>query len=110
MGKANDKKVVRKARNLLCDSLSNLLESHRERRFTYSQKATPLSRRLFCRRNQLAESQVSHIETGRFLDISFDQLRIYLVTTYGRNNKEFATSFHKVYEGLKEIDSLLTML
>jgi hypothetical protein len=50
MAKGNDKKVVKQARELLLGTIGNLLESHRERRFAYSQRAKPLPRRLFCRR------------------------------------------------------------
>ena len=110
MGKANDKKVVKGTRDLLLRSVGNLLESHRERKFTYSQRATALPRRLFCRRNRLNESTVTHIETGRFLGLNFNQLRIYLATTYGRNDLTFTNSCRKVYDGLKELDALLKML
>jgi hypothetical protein len=110
MGKANDKKVVKETRDLLLRSMGNLLESHRERRFTYAQRATPLPRRLFCNRNRLVEPTVSHIETGRFLGLRFEQLRLYLATTYGRNDVTFLNSFRKVYQGLKELDALLRML
>jgi hypothetical protein len=110
MGKANDKKVVKETRDLLLRSMGNLLESHRERKFTYSQKATPLPRRLFCTRNHLVEPTVSHIETGRFLRLNLSQLRLYLATTYGRNDVPFLNSLKKVYDGLKEMDNLLSML
>lgn len=110
MGKANDKKVVKETRDLLLRSIGNLLESHRERKFAYAQRPTPLPRRLFCRRNNLVGSTVSHIETGRFLGLNFNQLRIYLATIYGRHDIAFANSFKKVYDGLKEMDNLLTML
>ncbi len=53
MAKGNDKKVVKQARELLLGTIGNLLESHRERRFAYSQRAKPLPRRLFCRRQIL---------------------------------------------------------
>ena len=110
MGKANDKKVVKGTRDLLLRSMGNLLESHRERRFTYSQRPTPLPRRLFCKRKRLVEATVSHIETGRFLGLRFDQLRLYLATTYGRNDAPFLNSLRRVYDGLKELDNLLKML
>lgn len=110
MGKANDKKVVKDARDLLLRSIGNLFESHRERRFAYAQRPTPLPRRLFCRRNTLVEPTVSHIETGRFLGLRFNQLRVYLATIYGRNDIAFSNSSRKVYEGLKEMDNFLGML
>lgn len=110
MGKGNDKKVVREARHVLLGSLGNLLESDRERKFTYSQKAKPLPRRLFCTRNHLQEANVTFIETGRFLEINVSHLRTYLATTYGVSNAAFATSVKKVYDGLKELDKLLKKL
>jgi len=110
MGKANDKKVVKETRDLLLRTMGNLLESHRERKFTYSQKSTPLPRLLFCKRNSLVEPTISHIETGRFLGLKFDQLRLYLATTYGRKDPAFSNCFRKVYEGLRELDVLLKML
>ena len=110
MGKANDKKVAREARALLLRTIGNLLESHRERRFTYSTKAKPLTRKLFCNKNNLQEGTVACIETGRFLDFTFPQLRLYLATTYGRDDEKFKTSAKKVYDGVKELDNFLTML
>jgi hypothetical protein len=110
MAKGNDKKVVKEARALLLSTLGNLLESHRERRFTYSQKAKPLPRRLFCTRNHLDPAIVSFIETGRFLSLNFSHLRNYLATTYGRSDTDFTTSTRKVYDGLKELEELLKEL
>jgi hypothetical protein len=110
MGKANDKKVVKEARNLLLRAIGNLLESHRERKFTYAQRRGQLPRRLFCKRNNLVEPTVSHIETGRFLALDFNQLRLYLATVYGRNDQAFVTTTRKVYDGLKELDDLIGML
>jgi len=110
MAKANDKKVVKETRNLLLSAMGNLLESHRERKFTYAQRSTPLPRRVFCRRFRLIEATVSHIETGRFLNLDFNQLRMYLAATHGRTDVNFLNSFRKVYEGIKEIDDLLRML
>jgi hypothetical protein len=110
MGKGNDKKVVKQTKDLLLRTLGNLMESHRERRFTYAQRATPLPRRLFCKRNNMVEPTVAHIETGRFLGLRFDQLRLYLATTYGRNDTPFLDSVRKVYDGLKELDALLKKL
>ena len=110
MAKANDKKVVKGSRDLLLRTIGNLLESHRERRFTYAQQPRSLPRRLFCRRNNLVEPTVSHIETGRFLGLDFGQLRLYLATTYGRNDVPFLNSARKVYDGLKELDNFLRML
>ena len=96
MGKANDKKVVKDSRDLLLRTIGNLLISHRERRFTYANRAEPLTRRLFCRRNNLVEPTVTHIETGRFLELDFGQLRRYLATTYGRNDTAFVSSTRRV--------------
>lgn len=111
MAKGNDKKVVKQTRDLLLRTIGNLLESHRERKFTYAQRARPLPRRLFCSRNQnMVESTVSHIETGRFLGLDFGQLRLYLATVYGRNDQAFVNSIKKVYDGLKELDALLKVL
>ena len=110
MAKGNDKKVVRQARELLLGTLGNLLESHRERKFTYAQRAKPLPRRLFCTRNHLNESNVAFIETGRFLKLNFSHLRQYLATTYGRNDADFTASVKKVYDGLKELDEVLKEL
>jgi hypothetical protein len=111
MAKGNDKKVAKLARDLLLRTLGNLLESYRERKFTYAQRARPLPRRLFCRRTgSMVESTVAHIETGRFLSLDFAQLRRYLATTHGRNDQAFVTSARRVYDGLKEVDGFLKML
>jgi hypothetical protein len=110
MAKANDKKVVKQAGQLLLVALGNLLESHRERRFTYAQRARPLPRRLFCNRNHLDQANVTFIETGRFLSLNFSHLRQYLATTYGRNDAGFTDSVKKVYDGLKELDRVLREL
>ncbi|SRR6266478_5702688 len=108
MAKANDKKVVTQARQLVLDTLGNLLESHRERKFTKGGK--PLSRAQFCHDKNLNKSNVSHIETGRVLGLGFPQLRLYLAATHARNDGKFFNSAKKVYDGLKELDNLLTML
>ncbi len=110
MAKGNDKKVVKQARELLLGTIGNLLESHRERRFAYSQRAKPLPRRLFCRRQNLDPAIVSFIETGRFLSLNFSHLRNYLATIYGRNDAEFTTSARKVYDGLKELEKFMKQL
>ncbi len=110
MGKANDKKVVKETRDLLLRSMGNLFESHRERSFRYAQKVTPLPRRLFCRRKGLDEGSVSFIETGRFLRLKLNRIRMYFAVTYGKSDVSFLNSFGKVYEGLKEIDNLLNEL
>jgi hypothetical protein len=81
IGKGNDKKVVKEAHKLLLSAMGNLLESHRERRFRQGQQAQ--SRATFCGQNNLVESTVAHIETGRFLGLTFPQLRHYLAVTYG---------------------------
>jgi hypothetical protein len=110
MAKANDKKVVKQAHQLLLITLGNLLESHRERKFTYAQRAKPLPRRLFCGRYHLDQNIVGFIETGRFLSLTFPHLRNYLATIYERNDVAFATSAKKVYDGLKELEQLLKVL
>lgn len=109
MAKGNDKKVVRGTRNLLVDALGNLFESHRERKFR-SAHGGPLSRAQFCQNNNLNESTVGHIETGRVLGLGFPQLRHYLATTHGRSDSRFSNSAKKVYDGLKELDNFLRML
>lgn len=108
MAKANDKKVVRQAHNLLLSAVGNLLESHRERRFRHAGRAQ--SRAAFCAQHHLGASTVAHIETGRFLSLTFPQLRHYLAVTYGRHDGAFATSAKKVYDGLKEMNRLLERL
>jgi hypothetical protein len=108
MAKANDKKVVRHAHSLLLSTIGNLLESHRERRFRHAGKAQ--SRAVFCAQHGLVQGNVAFIETGRFLSMTFPQLRHYLAVTYGSNDAAFATSAKKVYDGLKEMDRLLQRL
>ncbi len=108
MAKANDKKVVREAHKLLLSAIGNLLESHRERRFRHAGQAQ--SRATFCAQHQLVESTVAHIETGRFLGLTFPQLRHYLAVAYATNNPAFAGSAKKVYEGLREMDNFLQRL
>jgi hypothetical protein len=110
MAKANDKKVVKQARELLLMALGNLLESHRERKFTYASRPRPFSRKKFCSQNNLNASTVAFIETGRFLSLKFSQLRTYLATIYGHNDADFAASMKKVYDGLKELDKVLSEL
>lgn len=110
MAKGNDKKVVKQARKLLVDTLGNLLESHRERKFRSPQGGQALSRAQFCQGRNLNESTVAHIETGRVLGLSFPRLRQYLAATHGRSDSKFSNSAKKVYDGLKELDSLLRML
>lgn len=109
MAKGNDKKVVKQTRELLLSTLGNLLESHRERRFK-SSSGTPLSRGTFCQANNLNESNVAFIETGRVVELGFNQLRRYLATTYGRSDVRFTTSARKVYDGLKELEKFLKEL
>jgi hypothetical protein len=110
MGKGNDKKVVKQARKTLLDTMGNLFESHRERKFKSTQGA-PLSRAQFCQKKpDLQESNVAFIETGRFLSLDVAKLRIYLATTHGKGGTKFATSVKKVYDGLKELDQLLKQL
>lgn len=106
--------MTRKSSNtratLFLIAFGNLPESHRERRFTYAQRATPLPRRVFCDRNNLVAATVAHIETGRFLGLNISQMRLYLATTHGLNDAAFLASLKKVYDGLKEIDALLKKL
>ena len=108
MAKGNDKKVVRHTRDLLVTTMSNLLESHRERQYRQGKNAK--SRAAFCADHHLVESTVAHIETGRFLDLNFSQLRTYLAAIYGRHDAAFTASARKVYDGLKELDALLEEL
>lgn len=107
MGVANNKKVIKETRNALVSTISNLFESTRERKFTYSQSAKPLPRKLYCRRNNMNAGTVSHIETGRFLTLSLPQIRIYLASIRGKDERRFLGEFAKVYEGLKAIDKVL---
>ena len=103
MAKGNDKKVVRQTRELLLAMLGNLLESHRERKFKGS-------RDQFCQSNNLKQSTVAFIETGRFLALDLAQLCRYLAVTYARSDTKFITSVKKVYDGLKEMDNLMRVL
>lgn len=107
MGKANNKKVIKDALSVLMSSLSNLLESQRERTFKYKTKGNKKSRKTFCNAFELNESTVAHIETGRMLGLSFDQIRVYLAALKGKDDKQFLDKFRKVYDGLKGIDDLL---
>lgn len=107
MGVANDKKVIKEAKNVLVSSISNLFESTRERKYTYSQRAKPLSRKVYCRRNKMNAGTVSHIETGRFLNLSLPQLRVYLASIRGRDDSTFLDEFGKIHAGLKAIDKVL---
>jgi hypothetical protein len=108
MAKGNDKKVVKHARETLLSAMGNLLESHRERRFRQAGKAQP--RAAFCAQNGLMNATVAHIETGRFLGLTFAQLRHYLAVTHGKNSQAFVTSARTVYDGLKEMERLLREL
>jgi len=110
MGKANDKKVIREARDLLVVALSNLLESERERRYAYKSKPGPKSRKTFCNSFRLNESTIAWIETGRILGLKFNQLRPYFAALRKKDDTQFLQSFRKVYDGLKEIDTVLTDL
>ncbi len=102
MGKANDKKVVKQAKETLVLALSNLLESARERKYQ--------TRAGFVAQFGQNKSTVTNIETGRFLNHDFAQIRIYLGALTAKSNTKMATSFKKVYDGLKEIDELLKQL
>ncbi len=110
MAKGNDKKVVKQAHKTLLDTIGNLLESHRERKFK-SASGSPLSRAQFCQAHtSLNESTVAFIETGRFLDLDVKNLRLYLATTHGKSGTAFSNSLKKVYDGLKELGPLLREL
>lgn len=110
MGKANDKKVIREAADLVAVAMGNLLESERERKYAHKTKPGPKRRRTFCNKFGLSESSVAWIETGRFLQLKFDQLRPYLAALRGQDDKKLLGSFRKVYDGLKEVDVLLKQL
>jgi len=111
MGKANDKKVIRGARDLLVVALGNLLESERERKYPYKTKpGKPLSRKTFCSKFELEESTIAWIETGRFLELKSNQLRRYFAVVRKKDDTKFLESFQKVYDGLKGIDTVLTDL
>ncbi|MRR59251.1 MAG: hypothetical protein EG824_13730 [Deltaproteobacteria bacterium] len=110
MGKQNDKKVIREARSLLISALSNLLESERERKNPYKSKPGHKPRRTFCNKVGLSQPTVVMIETGRFTDLRFEQIRPYLAALKGRDDRTFYENFKKVYEGLKAIDFVLRNL
>lgn len=107
MGKQNDKKVIRHAKEMLAVTLGNLLESERERRFAYKNKPGPKKRKTFCTKVGLKEGTVAWIETGRFLGLSFNQLRPYLAALRKTDDHQYLTEFKKVYDGLKAIDVIL---
>jgi len=107
MGKADDKKVIREARNLLVVAMGNLLESERERKFTYRSKPGPKRRKTFCNKFKLTESTIAWIETGRMLGLRFDQMRSYLAAIRRKDDVAFLESFKKVYDGLKALDTVL---
>jgi hypothetical protein len=109
MAKANDKAVVREAKRTLTAALSNLLESHRERKFRAA-NGLPQSRKAFCAAKGLKEGTVAHIETGRFLGLKTSQLRQYLAVTHKQGSAKFAQSVKTVTDGLKELDNLLSKL
>lgn len=110
MGKANDKKVIKEAKGLLVVALSNLLESERQRKYSYKSKPGPKSRKTFCNKFNLNESTIAWIETGRILGLRFSQMRPYLAALRKKDDKAFLQSFQKVYDGLKEIDAVLADL
>jgi hypothetical protein len=107
LGKQNNKKVVRETRNLLTIALGNLLESERERKFSYKTKTGPKTRKAFCNKFHLNKSTVTWIETGRMLELNFRQIRTYLAAVRARDDKPLLVSFEMVFGGLKEIDKLL---
>ena len=110
VGKQNEKKLVRDARDLLVGAFGNFLESERHRKNPYKSKPGHRTRKYFANRFNLAESTVAHIETGRMLGLNLPQIRTYLAAVRGKNDAQFTDSLKKVYEGLKEIDKLLTKL
>ena len=110
MGKQNEKKVVREARKLLVTAFANLLESERQRKYSYKSKPGPKTRKTFCNKFSLVPSTVTHIETGRMLGLKLPQMRTYLAALRGKDDVKFNESFKKVYEGLKEIDNVLAKL
>lgn len=107
MGKRNDKKVIRQARDLVVVAFGNLLESERERKHAHKTKPGPKRRKTFCAKFGLVESTIAHIETGRMLGLSFAQLRPYLAALRSKDDIKFLESMKKVYEGLKGIDAVL---
>ena len=110
MGKQNEKKIVRDARDILVRAFGNFLESERQRKNPYKSKAGHRTRKYFSNRFHIAESTVAHIETGRMLGLNFPQIRTYVAAVSGKNNQQFIESLRKVYDGLKEIDKLLSEL
>jgi len=110
MGKQNDKKVVKEARNLLISTLSNLLESERERKFTYKTKARHKSRKTVCKKTGLPKTHVTFIETGRLMRLKSSDLRPYFAALRGKDDHEFYENFKKIHEGLKAVDYILRKL
>lgn len=110
VGKQNEKKIIRDTRDLLLRAFGNFLESERQRKNPYKSKAGHRTRKYFSNKFYLPESTVAHIETGRMLGLNLPQIRTYLAAVRGKDDSQFNNSLKKVYEGLKEIDKLLTKL
>ncbi len=110
MGKANDKKVVRDTRDLLVVAFGNLLQSERERKFTYKTKPGPKRRKTFCNKFGFKQATIAGIETGRMLRLKFARMRSYLAAVRGKDDKRLLVSLQKVYDGLKELDKVLKRL
>jgi hypothetical protein len=110
MGKQNEKKMIRAARDTLVVGIGNLLESERQRKFAYRSRPGPKTRRTFCNKFKLAESTVTWLETGRVLNLGFALLRPYLAALRGKDDTKLLESFKKVYDGLKELGPLLKRL
>src|SRR5688572_10790381 len=110
VGKRNEKKLVLDARSLVVGALGNFLESERQRKNPYKSKPGHRTRKFSANKFHIAESTVAHIETGRMLGLQLKQLRTYLAAVRGKDDAQFNNSLKKVYEGLKEIDKLLSKL
>ncbi len=107
MGKQNEKKIVREARMLTVLALGSLFESERQRRYVYKSKPGPKTRKTFCNKFDLAESTVTHIETGRMLGLKFSNMRKYIAAIRAKDDTKLLESLRKVYDGLKELDIVL---
>jgi hypothetical protein len=108
MPKGTDKRLVREAAQLTLDTLGNLLESHRQKKFR--KRGKPLSRVQFCELYEVKESTVSQVESGSVLGLDDSQLRLYLAVAYGRSDERFSNSAKMVYDGVRELENLLKML
>jgi hypothetical protein len=91
-------------------AFGHFLESERQRKNPYKSKPGHRTRKYFANKFNLAESTVTHIETGRMLGLNRPKIRTYVAAVSGKNDTQFNESLKKVYEGLKEIDKLLSKL